>query len=247
MSRWLSSLIVFVVAAAIAVAAFYLLFHQPLTKELEEARREASLCVQERSALKGRVSDLESMLGELRKESAELEDEIRKREEQLAKVQATQDELVAELQSEIADGQIQVERLRGQLRVDVVDEILFDSGEAVLKPEGRAVLEKVASVLSGANRLVRVQGHTDNVPITGQLAKTYPTNWELSAARAVNVVRFLQEDAGVDPAHLSASALSEFQPRVPNDTPEGRQKNRRIELLLAPPDELMLDAEPDGQ
>jgi chemotaxis protein MotB len=247
MSRWLSSLVVFVVAAAVALAGFYLLVHQPKVKELEQARREASLCVQERSALKGRVEDLESMLGELRKESAELEEEIRKREEQLAQVQATQDQLLAELQSEIEDGQIQVERLRGQLRVDVVDEILFDSGEATLKPEGRAVLERVASVLKSANRLVRVQGHTDNVPITGRLAKTYPTNWELSAARAVNVVRFLQEGAGVDPKNLSASALSEFQPRAANDTPEGRQKNRRIELLLAPPEELMLDAEPDGQ
>ena len=117
------------------------------------------------------------------------------------------------------------------------------AGVNIAGPKSRAVLEKVASVLAGANRLVRVQGHTDNVPITGQLAKTYPTNWELSAARAVNVVRFLQESAGVAPELLSASALSEFQPRVPNDTPEGRQKNRRIELLLAPREDVPADTE----
>jgi chemotaxis protein MotB len=227
-------LVVSVVAAAIAVALSYFLFYQPRVKELEEARREASLCVQERSALKSRVSDLEAMLDEVRRESAELAEQIRLREERLAQAQATQDEIVAKLQQEISDGQIQVERLRGQLRVDMVDEILFDSGEASLKPAGKEVLQKLASVLAGADRQIRVQGHTDDVPIAGRLAQTFPTNWELSAARAVNVVRFLQEGAGLDPVQLSASALSQYRPRVPNDGPEGRQKNRRIEILLEP-------------
>jgi chemotaxis protein MotB len=227
-------LVVSVVAAAIAVALSYFLFYQPRVKELEEARREASLCVQERSALKSRVSDLETMLDEVRRESAELAEQIRLREERLAQAQATQDEIVAKLQQEISDGQIQVERLRGQLRVDMVDEILFDSGEASLKPAGKEVLQKLASVLAGADRQIRVQGHTDDVPIAGRLAQTFPTNWELSAARAVNVVRFLQEGAGLDPVQLSASALSQYRPRVPNDGPEGRQKNRRIEILLEP-------------
>jgi chemotaxis protein MotB len=227
-------LVVSVVAAAIAVALSYFLFYQPRVKELEEARREASLCVQERSALKSRVSDLETMLDEVRRESAELAEQIRLREERLAQAQATQDEIVAKLQEEIANGQIQVDRLRGQLRVDMVDEILFDSGEAELKPAGKEVLHKLASVLAGADRQIRVQGHTDDVPITGRLAQTFPTNWELSAARAVNVVRFLQEGAGLDPVQLSASALSQYRPRVPNDGPEGRQKNRRIEILLEP-------------
>jgi chemotaxis protein MotB len=190
--------------------------------------------VQERSALKSRVSDLEAMLDEVRRESAELAEQIRLREERLAQAQATQDEIVAKLQQEISDGQIQVERLRGQLRVDMVDEILFDSGEASLKPAGKEVLQKLASVLAGADRQIRVQGHTDDVPIAGRLAQTFPTNWELSAARAVNVVRFLQEGAGLDPVQLSASALSQYRPRVPNDGPEGRQKNRRIEILLEP-------------
>jgi chemotaxis protein MotB len=222
------------VAAAIAVALFYFLLYQPRVKQLEEARREASLCVQERAALQARVSDLESMLDELRRESAGLADQIRLREERLAQAQSTQDEIVQKLEREIADGQIQVERMRGQLRVDMVDEILFDSGEAALSPAGREVLQKLASVLAGSDRQIRVQGHTDDVPIAGRLAQTYPTNWELSAARAVNVVRFLQDGANLDPTHLSASALSQYRPRVANDGPEGRQKNRRIEILLEP-------------
>jgi chemotaxis protein MotB len=235
MSRWLSTLVLVVLAVAAAIAAFFLFYYQPLIREVEEARREASLCVQERSMLKSRVSDLESMLGELKQQSAGLAEQVRAKEEELAKVQATQDELVAGLQDEIASGQIQVERLRGQLRVDVVDEILFDSGDATVKPAGKDVLKKVAAVLANAERQIRVLGHTDDVPITGRLAETYPTNWELSAARAVNVVRFLHEEAGLDPARLSASAQSQYHPRAANDSPEGRQKNRRIEILLEPP------------
>ncbi len=232
------------IGAAVAAALFYFMLYQPRGKELEEARREASLCVQERSALKGRVSDLETMLDEVRRESAELAEQIRLREERLAQAQATQDEIVQKLQQEISNGQIQVERLRGQLRVDMVDEILFDSGEAALKPAGKEVLQKLASVLAGTDRQIRVQGHTDDVPIVGRLAETFPTNWELSAARAVNVTRFLHEGASLDPARLSASALSQYRPRVPNDTPEGRQKNRRIEILLEPAAEESTTAPP---
>lgn len=234
MGKWLFRIFVVLVAVAAALLAAFLLYHQPLVRELEEARRIASLCAQERSALASRVDDLEGMLGDVRTESEELEMQVREKEAMLAQVQSTQDELVAELQEEIADGQIQVSRLRDQLSVDLVDEILFDSGEATLKPAGRDVLRRVATVLASANRQIQVQGHTDDVPIVGRLAQTYPTNWELSAARAVGVVRFLQEDAGLDPTQLTASALSEYQPRADNGSVEGRAKNRRIEILLLP-------------
>ena len=243
MGKWLLSLLAIVLIVVAALAASYLLYYLPLTQDLEDARREASLLAQERSTLKSRVSDLEHMLGELRTESAELEARVQEKESQLAELQSMQDELVSELEQEIADGQIQVRRLRGQLRVDMVDEILFDSGEATLKEEGQTVLKKIASVLVTANRVIQVQGHTDNVPIKGRLAEHFPTNWELSAARAVNVVRFLQEEAGLDPQSLSATGLSEYRPRATNDTNEGRQKNRRIEILLVPP----FEPEPDSE
>ena len=128
-----------------------------------------------------------------------------------------------------------MERIRDQLRVDLVDEVLFDSGEATLKPAGIAVFGKIGAVLAKAtDRRVEVQGHTDNVPITGALAKRFPTNWELSAARATNVVRFLQDQAKLDPRRLTATAHAEFQPKGPNDTDTGRRQNRRIEILLIP-------------
>ena len=143
--------------------------------------------------------------------------------------------MLTELKGEIADKTVQVERIRDQLRVELVDEVLFDSGETTLKPAGVAVLRKIGGVLArSANRRVEVQGHTDSVPIAGALAQRFPTNWELSAARATNVVRFLQDEARLDPRLLSASGYAEYRPRASNDSEAGRRQNRRIEILLLP-------------
>ena len=242
MVKWLALLL------AVALAACYFLLFEPQRVELgalreelareREARlaaeRDVRISAQEASSLNSRVAELEGPLAALRQTSAQLEAAVAEKEAQLAEVRESQDALVAELEEEIAQGQVQVQRLAGQLRVDMVNEILFDSGEAEVKPEGQRLLRKIAEVLKRAGRTVQVQGHTDDVPISGRLAERFPSNWELSAARAVNVARFLQEDAGVDPTLLSATGFSEFQPRSPNDTPEGRQRNRRIEILLGP-------------
>jgi chemotaxis protein MotB len=160
---------------------------------------------------------------------------VAQKQQALDTLRTTQDQLLGELQREIANKQIEVERIRDKLRVDMVDEILFDSGVAEIKPAGAAVLKKIGTILArSADRGIEVQGHTDNVPIRGALTHRFATNWELSAARATNVARFLQDQASVDPKLLSASAYSEFRPRVANDTDEGRRKNRRIEILLVP-------------
>jgi len=82
---------------------------------------------------------------------------------------------------------------------------------------------------------IRIEGHTDNIQITSKLAKVYPTNWELSAARAINITKYLQQQ-GIEPQFLSATAFGEFQPLADNSTPEGRAKNRRIAIILLPKD-----------
>jgi chemotaxis protein MotB len=240
MFKWLLATVLVIGAA---LGALYAMLYQPQQEALEVARTETQLCERQNAALQGRVAEVTEMLDELRHTSAELEAAVREKETELAKVRSTQDQLLGELQQEIEAGQVRVERLQDKLRVDVVDEVLFDSGEAVLKSEGKAVLSKVAGVLQKANRLVEVQGHTDNVPIRGRLAERFPTNWELSAARAVNVVRFLHEETGLPPTRLSALAMSEYRPRGDNETAQGRQTNRRIEILLAP---LLETAEPAG-
>ena len=150
--------VVFVLLLAIILGGLYVLLYQPQQQALEEAEREASLRAQEGSTLRSRVADLEDMLDKFRQTSAELEAEVKQKEEELEGMRATQDELLGELEQEIANGQIQIERLRGQLRVDMVDEILFDSGEAAIKPEGADVLRRVGAVLKKAeDRHVVVQ------------------------------------------------------------------------------------------
>ena len=121
----------------------------------------------------------------------------------------------------------------------VSDEILFPSGSARLDERGRELLEKVAMQVVDKPHRVEVEGHTDDVPITGVLTSRYPTNWELAAARAARVVRLL-EQSGIAGPRMRAVSRSEFDPVTANDSPEGRQRNRRIEIRLLP------DA-PEGQ
>jgi chemotaxis protein MotB len=156
------------------------------------------------------------------------------KEKEVKKVSGTYEELLGKMEKEIQQGQIAITELKGKLTVNVVDKILFDSGKAEIKPEGLEVLSRVVDILATASdKVIRVEGHTDNAPIGGNLAKKYPTNWELSAARALNVVRYLEKQ-GIDPHILSAVAFGEHRPAAPNDTPEGRTKNRRIAIVLQP-------------
>ena len=232
MAKWLGLLLVILLAA---VAAFYFLVLQPQQNALALAEQAATVCAQQLASLRGQVADLTIIRDQLQRSGAELAEKVAEKEKQLLALRSTQDELVSELKGEIADKTVQVERIRDQLRVDLVDEVLFDSGEATLRPAGIAVFGKIGAVLAkAADRRIEVQGHTDNVPITGALAKRFATNWELSAARATNVVRFLQDQAKLDPTRLSASGYAEFRPRGPNDTETGRRQNRRIEILLIP-------------
>jgi len=140
--------------------------------------------------------------------------------------------LVQGLSKEVEKGQLQVKQYKNMLSVDLAEKIFFDSGKATLKKEGKEVLKKVGDALKGyENKIIRVVGHTDNVPLAKSLQATFPTNWELSVARATTVVRFLQ-DSGIPPERMIPAGRGEYEPVAPNETPEGRQKNRRIEIML---------------
>ena len=181
--------------------------------------------------LRRRVSELEKENTKLKEENASL---VKAREEQVQKVSATYESLLERMKSEISQGQVTISELKGKLTVTMVDAILFDSGKAEVKKGGRDILGKFIPILKGVeDKWIRIEGHTDNVPISRALAQRYPTNWELSAARAINVARYLQ-DQGVDPGQLSAVAYGEWKPVATNDTPEGKAKNRRIEIVLVP-------------
>ena len=155
------------------------------------------------------------------------------REAQLAKMQSTYDELVGDLESEVSAGQIEIQRLREGIRLNVDDDVLFASGSAELDAVGRDVLERVADRLKGLDDFIEVRGHTDDRPIRGNLARRYPSNWELAGARAARVVRLLEE-RGIPGDRLAVVSRGPNDPRASNDTAEGRARNRRIEIRLEP-------------
>lgn len=196
--------------------------------------------------LKAKSGDLVKTISDSHKKIADLEAENKKLKENIAQLQTqskevekasnTYKELLEEMKGEIAHGQVTITELKGKLTMDVVDKILFDSGEATVKKEGLEVLKRVVDILKNMkDKNIRVEGHTDNVKITGKLAKVYPSNWELAAARAINVTKYLQQQ-GIDPTILSATAFGEYQPLADNITPEGKAKNRRIAIILLPKD-----------
>ena len=186
------------------------------------------------------IVDLRQRVGTLENDKARLTQELadanKAREEKVREVSSTYDQLVAKMKGEIDKGQVTISELRGKLTVNMVEAILFDSGKAEIKQEGLVVLGKVIEILKTVNdKAIRIEGHTDNKPVVGPLTQRYPTNWELSATRAINVARYLQKQ-GIEPAVLSAAAFGEFRSVADNATPEGRAKNRRIEIVLVPKD-----------
>lgn len=166
---------------------------------------------------------------------AKIADIAVKKEEEITRLTDTYDNLVADMKKEIEQGQIKITQLADRLSVSMVDKILFPSGEAEITAEGVKVLERVGNVLKNTkDKIIRVEGHTDNVPIRPRLQKKFPTNWELSTTRATNVVRFLQEKVGIEAMRLQAIGMSEYHPVTSNETEDGRTQNRRIEIILLP-------------
>ena len=185
---------------------------------------------------KSEKEQCQTNISELSQENARLKENLSRKKQEVEKTSNTYQQLLTEMKGEIAQGQITIKELKGKLTMDVVDNILFASGEAKVKKEGLAVLNRVVEILKNVkDKNIRVEGHTDDIPITSRLARSYPTNWELSSARALNVTKYLQEN-GIDPRILSATAFGEYQPIADNETPEGRAKNRRIAIILQPKD-----------
>ena len=205
-----------------------------LIRKLDEAAV-LNAAIQERLQKAGQnVNQLATEKGSL---AAALED-TRKRLEELRKSQAAAEARAAQFQElikrfeKLADaGKLKVVLRDGRMIIELPNDVLFDSAKADLKSEGKNTLIEVAKVLKTMpDRKFQVAGHTDNVKIS---TAKYPSNWELSTARAVTVTR-LMVDNGVKPTNLSAAGYGEFDPAAGNDSADSRSKNRRIEITLVP-------------
>jgi chemotaxis protein MotB len=188
-------------------------------------------------ALETEVEERDAKIIELESTKGSLEGKLEQKEAALEAVKSLQDALAKSLVEEIETGDIRVSERDGLLVVDVSDTVLFAIGEAELSERGQKVLARLAESLKALpnEAVFQVGGHTDNQPIKSEEVKAkFPTNWELSAARATNVVRFLEETAGIPGKRLIAAGFSEFRPVASNKKPKSRAKNRRIEIALLP-------------
>jgi len=211
--------------------------------EAENYRRQYQDESSRAAALEKKVAELTAALDEARKGQAQTEEELshaladskqklEKVREELNKKSSQYEELAKSLKEEIQSGKIELSELRGRMVVKMKDKILFSSGSVKINPEGQAALAKVADALKNVEgKIVRVEGHTDDVPTDPK--GPFPSNWELSATRALEVVKLLQQK-GVPAHRLSAAGYGEFHPIASNKNAQGKSLNRRIEIVLAP-------------
>lgn len=206
-----------------------------LESKVRQAQESGSAAAAELSAeLEAARKERAKQIAALEEQLAHAREEARQKAAELDRINRTYDDLVSNLRDEIQEGEVTISRLKGYLTVNLIDRILFESGSAELNPDGERVLKKVSEVLKDMqDREIRVEGHTDNVPIARAARSRFPSNWELSAARASTVVRFLIEH-DVPAEKLAATGYAYYRPVADNDTPENRRLNRRIEIILTP-------------
>jgi len=206
---------------------------QSLDSDRAQALSQLEDVRQQREKLDAEVKKLSQQSSELEQSLQAREEELDQRRSQVETLQNTYEGLVKDLESEVDKSQVQIERLRGGLRLELSEDVLFPPGSADLSKKGIGVLQRVAKQLAPLPDQVQVRGHTDNQAIRGALARRFPSNWELGAARAARVVRVL-EQSGISGERLVAASYGPYDPIDSNATPEGRAHNRRIEIRLLP-------------
>ena len=218
-------------------------------QELEHTEMRLSYAEQSRDTCVDSLMDSQGTHKELRQTNLKLSNDIndlrsilKNRESTIEEqtmvirnLAATKESIETSLKEQIEAQEVKIEEIEGKLKLTFVDKILFETGSVTIRGKGKEILLELAdSLRKDKDHDIMVEGHTDDVPIGFTLMDLYPTNWELSAARALGVVRFLQEKGWLEPERLSAAAYSHYQPVASNDTEDGRRQNRRIEIILVP-------------
>jgi chemotaxis protein MotB len=226
------------VAAGIA-GSVYFHGYRPLAAERPRLQADLAVLRANRTVTQAELNtariDLQRARAELEKsgtEAKQIRDELQRTNES----KELNEKLLAKLRADLTGSGVEITSHGGRITLTMLDTILFKTGEADLTATGETVLRRLEGALSTAgDRTIQVNGHTDNVPITTELKLLYPTNWELSAARAINVVRFLQDELKLAPRRLMPVGYGPHRPVASNATAKGRAQNRRIEILLLPP------------
>ena len=208
-----------------------------LKKAKEDIARLEKVLASRSSETGAAMKEMRETIDRLEEKNRDLEEERLAREARLVKIRETYDELTVLLAAEIGRREVVLDTHPDSLSIDLSEKILFDSGATEVKSAGLEILRRLGGVLVNLQgHDIRIEGHTDNVPISSRLREKFPSNWELSAVRAASVLHFLQEQVGLPGESLAAVGHGEFRPVADNATPEGRALNRRIRILLKPQD-----------
>jgi chemotaxis protein MotB len=231
-----------------------------LRSQIQEIQQETDRVIEELGNARRENIRVQEQLAEAQMEAQRARDMVSARGEEALRLQGRLDQLAA-IEAEVRErnqiyeevlgrfrslidaGRLSVSIVRGRMVINLPQDILFPSGSATLAREGRATLSEIASVLSEfEDRTFQVEGHTDDDPIS---TVQFPSNWELSAARALSVVKLLVQE-GVDPELVSGAAYGEFQPVATNQTRDGKRLNRRIEIVMLPNLDVIANSEMGG-
>ncbi|WNM61434.1 OmpA family protein [Candidatus Nitrospira neomarina] len=205
--------------------------------QMSHLREQNGQLEKELSALEARLKEVERLKHELelvRKAREAQEAQLEKVKYEVLTVGEEIDRITKALEDKFGNSLV-VTQHHDRLVLTMLGQVLFESGEADLTPLGLRIMKQVGQVLATVpGKNIQVEGHTDNHRIYGQLQKQYPTNWELSTARATTVLRYLIEQTGMDPKQFSATGYADMRPVMTNETEEGRAQNRRVEIVLYP-------------
>ena len=206
--------------------------------EMTEARqgliKQVDLLKEEKQGLDQKAMALEKQLEKSREQLNSVAQAVAAKENQLKTIAETREKLEKQLQQQIQEKDLQISSLEDKLKIQLLDKILFNPGNAVITPRGREVLKNLAAELKKLKGIrLSVEGHTDNQPLSEEARAVYHDNLGLSVARAAAVSRTIRI-LGVDPKLLSATGYSMYKPIASNETPEGQQLNRRVEIMLVP-------------
>ena len=205
--------------------------------DFSQLREQNGQLEEELQKLEARLRHVERLKKELEQVRAAREEQERKLAKVRSEVQTVGKEIdrITKALEEKFGKSLVVTQHQDRLVLTMLGQVLFESGKAQLTPMGLDIMKQVGEVLATLpNKNIQVEGHTDNNPIYGRLQQQYPTNWELSTARATTVLRFLIEQTGMNPQDFAATGYADTRPAVENDSEEGRAQNRRVEIVLYP-------------
>ncbi len=208
------------------------------TSTFDEKQAELAACQKQAKsdldACKSARSEIDTKLTVANQELSVYRQAAEARQSKLDALQNQEKQLRERLSKELTDKNVEIEQLKGQLSVRMLDKIVFKSGSADILPQGTEVLDKLADAIKDSTDTIRVEGHTDDTPISDKLKVKYPSNWELSAARASAVARYFETKHFINPKRLESLGFSMYHSVAPNDSDENKQRNRRVEIVLKP-------------